>query len=248
MAMRAVLAVGFCVVSTGAYAACDTPDVQASAAGWNIRDTGRMWVARSDAYPELEVPLHMASPGQPVIFEFVTLPRYQNRIALLQYYAGDPGTSYFVTLVHNAILDLDTGAVLGDAPFTEDCERTEWSWYDDRVEVVSAYGLDVVKLNWTPEPVMLDEDTDHGTCSTGFRVNSGGADLRAGPGDHFPLIAILPAGLVIAGCDFREGWEGIIDGRDESCSIGISVTKRTPYSGPCRSGWIKQNFLTQIHG
>lgn len=97
-------------------------------------------------------------------------------------------------------------------------------------------------------PVMLYPDTDHGTCSIGLQVNAGGAVLRSGPGIAYPVIATLKAGHVVSGCDEHNGWDGIIDGQDESCSIGISVTIKRPYVGPCDSGWIDQNFLTGIYG
>lgn len=248
MYFRALLACAFAMVATGAYASCPKPNILPSAVGWEVKKQDGFWIAYSDVYPGLEVPLHMASPSQPEIYEFVTLPRYQNRIGLLQYFAGEPGTSYLVTLVHNAIVDLSTLTVIGDAAFTEDCVRTKWTWHDNRVDTDTAYGLEVFDLSRSPEPVMLDFDTDHGTCSTGFQVNDGGAKLHAGPSEEFPVVAILTAGIVVAGCDHRDGWEGIIEGQDETCSVGISVPERIPYTGPCRSGWIDQSLVTQIYG
>jgi hypothetical protein len=97
-------------------------------------------------------------------------------------------------------------------------------------------------------PVMLWPDTDHGTCSIGLRVNAGGAELRSGPGPEFPVVARFEAGHVVSGCDAHDGWEGIIDGQDESCSVGISVGSTQPYVGSCQSGWIDGNSLTSIYG
>lgn len=97
-------------------------------------------------------------------------------------------------------------------------------------------------------PVMLYPDTDHGTCSIGLQVNAGGAVLRSGPGEEFPVIATLRVGHVVSGCNEQNGWNGIIDGLDESCSVGISVAIERPYSGPCNSGWIDQSSLTSIYG
>ena len=99
-----------------------------------------------------------------------------------------------------------------------------------------------------PVPVMLYPDPDHGTCSIGLQVNEGGAELRSGPGVSFPLVAILEAGHVVSGCNEKNGWDGIIDGQDETCSVGISVATKRPYVGPCASGWINQSFLTSIYG
>lgn len=96
--------------------------------------------------------------------------------------------------------------------------------------------------------VMLYPDMDHGTCSIGLQVNAGGAKLRSGPGPKFPVVATLIAGHVVSGCDKHDGWDGVIDGQDESCSVGISVITKRPYVGPCKSGWIDQNSLTSIYG
>ena len=140
----------WCVVALSApnvaISACDRPDAKASAAGWEVRSTEDGWVATSNGYPGLKVPLFMASPGTPEIYEFTLLSRYDNRIALLQYYAGDPGSSYFVTLIFNAILDLEENRVIGEAPFTEDCMLAKWTWTEDTVQVDSDYGTDVFDL------------------------------------------------------------------------------------------------------
>ena len=97
-------------------------------------------------------------------------------------------------------------------------------------------------------PVMLYPDTDHGTCSIGLQVNEGGAALRSGPGVDFSVIATLKAGHVVSGCDEENGWDGIIDGQDETCGIGILVPTKQPYVGPCASGWIDHSHLTSIYG
>ncbi|MDU8925842.1 hypothetical protein RXV86_00430 [Alisedimentitalea sp. MJ-SS2] len=146
MIQRLFLACALVAVSTAAGASCDGPEVKPSAAAWQVEETDDGWIARSEAYPGLDVPLHMASPSVPELYEFVTLPRYQHRIGLLQYFAGEPGTSHLVTLIHNAILDLEAGRVIGDAPFSEDCVPTEWSWSDGEVSVQSSYGHEVFDL------------------------------------------------------------------------------------------------------
>ncbi|MGI9353438.1 MAG: hypothetical protein ACR2O3_17905 [Rhizobiaceae bacterium] len=137
MIQRIFVAAVFASVCGAAEAACDKPAVQPSAAKWEVQMTQDGWIARSADYPGLGVPLNMASPSTPEIYEFVTLPRYQNSIGLLQYYAGEPGTSYLVTLIHNAILDLEANRVIGDAPFSEDCVPAKWSWSDGEVKVQS---------------------------------------------------------------------------------------------------------------
>lgn len=96
--------------------------------------------------------------------------------------------------------------------------------------------------------IMLHPDTEHGTCSIGFRVNAGGAVLRSGPGKGFAVIARLKAGHVVSGCNQKNGWEGIIDGQDGACGVGIMLTKERAYDGACASGWIDGKSLTSIYG
>jgi len=146
MMLRMLLVGAFAAIGTMAGAACDTPEVQPSATGWEISMPDDEWIAQSATYPGLQVPLFMASPSTPKIYEFVTLARYQNRIGLLQYYAGEPGTSYLVTLVHNVVLDLEVNRVIGDAPFSEDCVLAKWTWSDDEVEIQSDYETTVFDL------------------------------------------------------------------------------------------------------
>ena len=110
--------------------------------------------------------------------------------------------------------------------------------------LVGQTGSDQVKS----VPVILRPDTEHGSCSIGFRVNDGGALLRSGPSRAHPVIAKLKAGHVVSGCDGTDLWEGIIDGLDETCSVGIMITKEQAYAGPYASGWVEQTFLTSIYG
>lgn len=97
-------------------------------------------------------------------------------------------------------------------------------------------------------PIMLYPDSDHGTCSIGLRVNAGGAILRSGPGTEFAIVATLKAGHVVSGCNEENGWDGVIDGLDQSCSVGVILSKKQPYDGACASGWIEQKSLTSIYG
>lgn len=97
-------------------------------------------------------------------------------------------------------------------------------------------------------PIMLLPDSDHGTCSIGLQVNAGGAVMRSGPSWAYPVVARLQAGHVVSGCAEHQGWDGVIDGTDEDCEVGISVTRKRPYKGACASGWIDQRSLTSIYG
>lgn len=97
-------------------------------------------------------------------------------------------------------------------------------------------------------PVILIPDEDHGTCSIGYQVNTGGAVLRSGPDETYSEIKTLAAGHVVVGCNEDKGWIGIIDGQDETCGVGITVSNERPYAGSCTSGWIDQRSVTSIYG
>jgi hypothetical protein len=97
-------------------------------------------------------------------------------------------------------------------------------------------------------PVMLFPDSDHPLCSIGLQVNAGGAYLRSGPGKEFPVIAMFEAGRILSGCDEINGWDGIVDGHHYTCGPDAMVAEETPYSGPCRSGWVDRRGLKSIYG
>jgi hypothetical protein len=97
-------------------------------------------------------------------------------------------------------------------------------------------------------PVMLYPDSDHGPCNIGLQVNLGGAVIRSGPGEDFPIVATLKEGHVVSGCDRHNGWEGIVDGQDGACTTGDLITGERAYSGSCTSGWIEGSSLTSIYG
>ncbi len=117
------------------WAQCGIPQASASSAGWSVQQVNGDWFASNPEYPGLQAEIFMNTPEHPQILDWGMPERYQGRIGVLQYYAGEPGTSYLVTIISNAVIDLETGAVLGEASFSEDCKRMDWHWYDDKVVV-----------------------------------------------------------------------------------------------------------------
>ncbi len=129
------------------WAQCDIPQASASSAGWTVQQVNGDWFASNPEYPGLQVEMFMHSPSRPQVLDWVMPERYQGRIGVLQHFAGEPGTSYLVTLISNVVIDLESGAVLGAANFSEDCEIMGWHWYDDRVVVEgSDTGESVINL------------------------------------------------------------------------------------------------------
>ena len=130
-----------------AAAQCDLPAPSPEAAGWQVSQEGGEWVATHPDHPGLEVALFMHSPSRPVVLDWQVPQRYGGRIGVLQHFAGEPGTSHLVTLVHNVLVDLQTGKTLGDGEYSADCELAGWDWQDSRVVVQSAgYGEVVIAL------------------------------------------------------------------------------------------------------
>lgn len=146
--MRIIAIITALVTGAGAaWAQCDVPAPTKAASGWTTDRRGDAWVALHPAHPGLEVEVFMHAPGSPRVLDWAIPGRYSGRIGVLQYYAGEPGTSHLVTLVHNAIVDLQTGRTLGDAEFSADCELALWDWQDHRIVVDSAgYGEVVIDL------------------------------------------------------------------------------------------------------
>jgi len=123
-------------IGGAALAECDLPEPSAPAAGWQvIEGEDFAFTARNPAFPGLTVDLTMDAPVIPEVLDFVRLESYGGRVALLQYFSGDPGTSALVTMVRNAIIDLGTGQTLAAPLYSADCEQIPWTWFRDHVEV-----------------------------------------------------------------------------------------------------------------
>ncbi len=130
-----------------AWAQCEVPEATAAATGWNVGQVNGDWFARSPDYPGINADIFMNTPEVPRILDWVVPARYDGRIGVLQYYAGEPGTSYLVTLITNVVIDLETGAALGEASASVDCEATIWHWYDTVIMVEDdGNGEVVIKL------------------------------------------------------------------------------------------------------
>ena len=54
-----------------------------------------------------------------------------------------------------------------------------------------------------------------------------------------------------ASCDSEENGEfiGIVFGKPgQDCRVGSPIRDRAPYSGPCKSGWVKKSFFELLAG
>lgn len=115
---------------------------QVTVAGWQVRETGSeklRFVAVNPRYPGLEIPLRMEAPVDPVILEWVRVPRYPG-IWLLQYDAGRPATPELASIINNVIVDVDDRRVVAIAPFKWNGDAATWTWNRDAVTVTDPWG------------------------------------------------------------------------------------------------------------
>ena len=76
--------------------------------------------------------------------------------------------------------------------------------------------------------------------------------VRSGPGGHpFQEIDRVYNGMRVKICDQRGPWYGVVyeaDGRTDRCAVDAARTLRSPYTGPCRYGWIHSRYVGNIAG
>ena len=129
------------------WAECRVPDPTAAVAGWTVQQVNGEWVARNPGFSNVQAALFMHAPERPQILDWTIPERYQGRIGVLQHYAGAPGTSYLAVIISSVVIDLQTGAVLGEASFSEDCEIMAWHWHDDKVVIEdTSHGEVIIRL------------------------------------------------------------------------------------------------------
>ena len=105
-------------------------------------------------------------------------------------------------------------------------------------------------------PVMYGKEKELDACPSGgeikavSKISTQAVSLRAGPGKTFAAVAKLKLGQNFAMCDSRPGWIGIVvfPNVKDRCGVDVSVDKPVPYKGPCKSGWVAEQFVHQISG
>jgi hypothetical protein len=107
-------------------------------------------------------------------------------------------------------------------------------------------------------PVMVGAVPDMDACMSLGRVT--GLDpagdnflaVRAGPGADNAEIDRLAQGHTVNVCEGRDGWLGVVyapAGEDFfDCEVGSPVDSHQPYAGPCRSGWVFEDYVEMIAG
>lgn len=75
--------------------------------------------------------------------------------------------------------------------------------------------------------------------------------VREGPGSKHGERDRLGAGTLVTICDERGAWLGVVypaPGTKADCGVSSPQPERTPYRGPCRSGWVHGRFVDVVAG
>lgn len=75
--------------------------------------------------------------------------------------------------------------------------------------------------------------------------------VRGGPGSQRPELDRLGGGALVTICDERGPWLGIVypaPGTKTDCGVSSPRPTRSPYGGPCRSGWVHSRFVDVVAG
>jgi hypothetical protein len=80
-------------------------------------------------------------------------------------------------------------------------------------------------------------------------LNPGGDNflaVRVGPGVQYEKFDELHKGDIVSICETQGGWLGIVYGKQD-CGVGTPLPKG-PYAGPCRAGWVAEQYVVVIAG
>jgi hypothetical protein len=106
-----------------------------------------------------------------------------------------------------------------------------------------------------PRPVSVGGNEDLDACPSLSQVGgakSGMISVRAGPGADYAEIDRLDNGQFVYDCDASGEWSGVVYLRGKEmapdCGVASPMTKRAPYLGKCKSGWVRTKWLTVVAG
>ena len=94
-------------------------------------------------------------------------------------------------------------------------------------------------------------------CASFGRVTNLGADgqslpVLAAPAGSAEVIDRIEAGRGVSMCQKVGDWMGVVYAPDADdpidCGTGSPVPTRRAYEGPCRSGWVDEDFLKLVAG
>ncbi|MTW22617.1 SH3 domain-containing protein [Allochromatium palmeri] len=105
-------------------------------------------------------------------------------------------------------------------------------------------------------PVMVGGDPDFSGCSAfgavrGLKRDGDGfLALRSGPSSKARMIDKLGEGDGVYLCDDAgNGWFGVVVYPPNpmiDCGVNEAIVPKQPYSGPCKTGWVSENFVEVV--
>ncbi len=119
----------------------NTGDVDVPGAGigrWRVLARAGRYVAITDEYPKVRVPLEMMGEGTPKLVEWDLRKAPTQGIGTLKFSAGRSGT---LEIEQVAIVDTQTASVIGVQPHRVGDRVSEWTWGEGRVTVASIDGV-----------------------------------------------------------------------------------------------------------
>ena len=97
----------------------------------------------------------------------------------------------------------------------------------------------------------LGQDLVHGLDPQGDNFLA----VRTGPGSDNAMIDQLHEGNIVNVCAYEGRWVGIVympgdttESGPRDCGVGTPIWPPQPYDGPCRSGWVFEDYLISLAG
>ncbi len=107
------------------------------------------------------------------------------------------------------------------------------------------------------EPVQVGGDAEFDACASQGQIarldpkGDNFLSVRSGPHSKRQELDRLREGTSVIICEKRGRWLGIVypaPGTTTDCGLSSPRTKRSPYTGPCRSGWVFDRFVDVVAG
>lgn len=104
-------------------------------------------------------------------------------------------------------------------------------------------------------PVIAGQHSGYDACGSQGVVRGlnpqgdGFLAVRAGPGPGYAMLDKVYNGYLLAICDERGKWLGVVYSHEtKDCGVSSPWPQARPYTGPCLSGWVHRNFVGDFAG
>jgi len=119
-----------------------------------------------------------------------------------------------------------------------------------RIFLVPLFYIFATTTAMAGEPVIVGGHADLDPCGYGVIAGStANVAVRNGPSSSAAKIEDLPRGVSVWGCDFKNGWHGIVYSRSgQDCRLSSPIPIARSYRGACKSGWIPKEAYRLLAG